>query len=110
MMARRLLLTTVVALTMLTMAAPAQCQQWPQRQVKVVVPFPPGGLTDQIARLIGQQLAEGLGQPFVMENIAGAGGVIAARTVARSPADGYTLFLATLPQIGILPAMEDVFY
>src|SRR5437588_7407070 len=95
---------------MLTLATSAQSQEWPRRPVKMVVPFPPGGLTDEIARLLGQHLGEGLGQPFMIENMAGAGGLIGARTVARSLADGYTLFLATLPQIGILPAMEDVSY
>jgi tripartite-type tricarboxylate transporter receptor subunit TctC len=102
--------TSVAATTTLVMAAPARSQQWPQRPVKVIVPFPAGGLTDGIARLLSQRLGESLQQPFVVENMGGAGGAIAANYVARATADGYTLFLATLPQIGILPAMENVTY
>jgi tripartite-type tricarboxylate transporter receptor subunit TctC len=94
----------------LIIAAPAQAKQWPWRPIKLIVPFPPGGLTDGIARLISEELGESLGQTFVLENVGGAAGAIAARTVARSSADGYTLLLATLPQIGILPALEDVSY
>jgi len=110
MMTRRLLLTTIAALATSVMVAPARSQQWPARPVRIIVPFPAGGLTDGIARLVSARLGESLGQPFVAENIGGAGGVIAARTVMRATADGYTLFLASLPQMGILPALEDVSY
>ena len=110
MMTRRLLLASVPALATLLMATSAWAEQWPQRPIRMIVPFPAGGLTDGIARLIGQRLGENLGQPFVLENMGGAAGAIAARTVARASADGYTLLMASLPQIGILPAVEDVSY
>lgn len=110
MMTRRLLLASVPALATLLMATSAWAEQWPQRPIRMIVPFPAGGLTDAIARLIGQRLGENLGQPFVLENMGGAAGAIAARTVARASADGYTLLMASLPQIGILPAVEDVSY
>ena len=91
MMRQRLLLTFLAVATAIGIAAPAQSQQWPQRPVRIVVPYPPGGLTDGIARLVGQRLGESFGQPFVIENMGGGGGAIAATAVARAPADGYTL-------------------
>jgi tripartite-type tricarboxylate transporter receptor subunit TctC len=70
-------------------------QGWPTKPVKLVVPFPAGSATDQVARLIGSQLQETLGQAFVVENKAGAQGGIAAAEVARSAADGYTMMVTT---------------
>ena len=70
-------------------------QTWPSRPVKLVVPFPAGSATDQIGRVIGQQLQETLGQPFVVENKPGAQGAIAATEVARAAPDGYTLMVTT---------------
>jgi tripartite-type tricarboxylate transporter receptor subunit TctC len=98
------------AATLAAMASAARAQGWPQKLVKVVVPFPPGGNTDAIARLIGQRLGERLGQQFVIENKGGGMGAIAAQEVARSAADGYTLFFPALPQIAIFPAMTKVTY
>jgi tripartite-type tricarboxylate transporter receptor subunit TctC len=72
-----------------------QGQTYPSKPVKLVVPFPAGSATDQVARLIGSQLQEGLGQPFIVENKAGAQGGIAAAEVARAAPDGYTLMVTT---------------
>src|SRR5499427_10986438 len=100
----------VAAFLALAAVAPARAQDWPQRQVRIVVPYAPGGVTDDAARFVARHLGEAFGQPFVMENRAGASGAIAAEAVARSPADGYTLFLANLPQIAIMPvAMRTSF-
>ena len=110
MITRRLLLTLLAGMTTLTVTTPALSKQWPQKPVRVIVPFPPGGLTDGIARLMGQRLSESLGQLFVMENMGGAAGAIAAGTVARAPADGYTLFVGSLTQLAVVPALEDVSY
>jgi tripartite-type tricarboxylate transporter receptor subunit TctC len=76
-------------------ALPAFSQGWPSKPVKLVVPFPAGSATDQVARLIGAQLQEALGQPFIVENKAGAQGGIAAAEVARAAPDGYTVMVTT---------------
>jgi tripartite-type tricarboxylate transporter receptor subunit TctC len=74
----------------------AQAQQsYPTKPVTMVVPFPAGSATDTVARLLGQKMSEKLGQPIVMENLAGAGGTIAASRAARAPADGHTLLIHT---------------
>lgn len=76
---------------------------WPQRPGKIVVPFAAGGNTDSIARITAERLTQGLGQLFIVENKVGAGGAIAADYVAKSPADGYTLLMAAMPVVAILP-------
>src|SRR5690349_13334580 len=70
-------------------------QTWPQRAVRVVVPFQPGGGTDTQSRLLGKKLTENLGQSFVIDNRSGAGGLIGAELVAKAPPDGYTLLFTT---------------
>src|SRR6187401_472833 len=75
------------------LAAPAVAQQYPSRVVKIVVPQTPGGATDVFARKIGQALSERWGQPVIIENRAGAGGVVGTDAVAKSPPDGYTLLV-----------------
>jgi tripartite-type tricarboxylate transporter receptor subunit TctC len=76
-------------------AAPATAETYPARPVTIITPFAAGSQTDAAARLISQQLQEALGQSFVIENKAGAGGLIAANAVARAKPDGYTLLLTT---------------
>ena len=74
---------------------PHSAGSYPNKPVRIVVPYPPGGPTDIVARVVFQQVSASTGQPFVIENRAGAGGNIGAEAVARSPADGYTLLIAT---------------
>ncbi|CAM3650485.1 tripartite tricarboxylate transporter substrate binding protein [Bordetella sputigena] len=75
---------------------PVQAQgAWPDRPVHVVVPFPAGGATDFIARALGERMSRELGQPFIIDNRPGAASMIGSQVVARAPADGYTLLLAT---------------
>ncbi|OZI40035.1 twin-arginine translocation pathway signal [Bordetella genomosp. 5] len=90
-MNRSMRLCAAVALTAFTSLAHAA---WPEKPVKIVVPYPPGGNVDVAARLIAPGLQAALGQPFIVENKPGAGGMIAGEQVARSDPDGYTLFMA----------------
>jgi tripartite-type tricarboxylate transporter receptor subunit TctC len=92
-------------LLLLLFATGAHAQTWPSKPVKLVVPFPAGSATDQIARVIGQQLQENLGQPFVVENKPGAQGAIAAAEVARAAADGYTLMVGTNTPLAANPSL-----
>lgn len=92
------------------MAFPAIAQTWPERPVRVLVPFVAGGSADSVARLISDRLSSVRGQRFVLENRTGAGGAIAAELVARAPADGYTLFFAATPQIASVPLIQKVGY
>ena len=89
----RLAVAFVTALAL--MPPPASAQNWPSHFITLVVPFPAGGPTDLIARAVGADLAEKLGQQVVVENRSGAGGNVGAASVAKAPADGYTLLLAT---------------
>ena len=72
---------------------PAQAQEWPTRPVRMIVPFPPGGGTDTVARPLAAKLAQILGQQFVIDNRGGAGGTIGAGVAAKAPPDGYTVLL-----------------
>jgi tripartite-type tricarboxylate transporter receptor subunit TctC len=91
----RRLAAMTAALLLGPAALPAFAQTWPVRQVRVVVPFAPGGSTDVVARLVAQKLSALWGQTVVVDNRAGAGGNLGADVVAKSPADGYTLLMAS---------------
>jgi len=102
-----LLLSAMLALGL---PSQAQAQEWPQRPVRIIVPFPAGGNSDAVTRIIAQRLGEVFGQQFVVESRPGAGGALAAESVARAPADGYTLFMATLGQIAVIPKISKAPY
>jgi tripartite-type tricarboxylate transporter receptor subunit TctC len=78
---------------------------YPSRPIKLVVPYPPGALTDLLARAIGERLGAALKQPVVIENKPGAGTLVGAEFVAKQPPDGYTLLMATSTTLGISPAL-----
>ena len=87
-------------------APPASAQStWPNRPLKLVVPYPPGALTDLLARAICERLGAALKQPVIVENKPGAGTLVGAEFVAKQPADGYTLLMATSTTLGISPAL-----
>jgi tripartite-type tricarboxylate transporter receptor subunit TctC len=87
--------------------ATAQAQSsWPQKPIRIVVPFAPGGNTDSIARVMAERFTQSLGQPVVIDNKVGAGGAIAAEFVAKAPADGYTLMMAAMPVMAVLPVIN----
>ncbi|MBU8539897.1 Bug family tripartite tricarboxylate transporter substrate binding protein [Falsiroseomonas tokyonensis] len=84
----------------------AQTPAWPSRAIRIIVPYPPGAGTDLLARAYGQKLTELLGQPVVIENRAGASGMIGTEAAARSPADGYTILMANSSVLAINPAIR----
>jgi tripartite-type tricarboxylate transporter receptor subunit TctC len=86
--------------------APAASEEYPTRPIRVIVPTAPGGMADILARSFGQKFGEKIKQPVIVENRAGAGGAIAADFVAKSPADGYTLYLGFHATNSILPTLD----
>jgi tripartite-type tricarboxylate transporter receptor subunit TctC len=103
---RQLLHLAAGAAVLPTILRVALAQVYPSRPVHIIVGFPPGGMTDTTARLMGQWLSERLGQPFIVENRPGAAGNIATEAVVRAPLDGYTL-LMTLPNNAINATLYD---
>lgn len=101
----RILQSFAAAVLVLLLAiSGALAQEYPQRPIRFVVPFPPGGLVDILARSIGAKLTEAWGQPVVVENRPGSGGIVGADAVAKAPADGYTLLLANT-NVAINPSL-----
>ncbi len=94
---------TLAALCLGLVALAAQAQGWPEKTVTLVVPFPPGGSTDQVARAVGPLLTNALKQSFLVDNKPGATGTIGATFVKRAPADGYTFLVSSLGPLAITP-------
>jgi tripartite-type tricarboxylate transporter receptor subunit TctC len=95
----------LVLLAAALLSAAAQAQDYPSRPLRFIVPYPPGALTDVLARAIGDRLSTALKQPVLVENRAGAGTLLGADLVAKAAADGYTLLMATSTTLGISPAI-----
>jgi tripartite-type tricarboxylate transporter receptor subunit TctC len=114
----RRILTAIITIAVITAvgaalhgrSVQAQAQLWPQRPVRIIVPYTAGGNSDGIARMVAQRLGDAFGQTFVVENRLGANGALATEAVARSAADGYTLLWAVTPPVAINPALTKVNY
>ena len=94
----------------LLLAAAAAHAQYPNKPIKIVVPWPPGGAVDTIGRLIAQHIAAPLGQPVVVDNRAGAAGAIGSEQVAKADPDGYTLLMGSTTVISVNPALQKLPY
>ena len=101
-------LLALIALPMTPTAAFSQA--WPTKTVNIIVPFPPGGNTDTMARMLAQKFTERFGQNFLIENRIGASGAIGTAAAARAAPDGYTLMFGAFQQISVLPFTEKVSY
>ena len=99
------LLALTTSLTASLSTAQSAAQNYPQKPIRMIVPFTPGGSTDILARSIGQELSKAWGQSVVIENIAGAGGSIGADKAAKSPADGYTLLMGHIGTLAVNPSL-----
>ncbi len=104
-MAMRSLIIAAAAAIVTGFAGPAMAE-YPEKPVRLIVPFTAGGVSDQVARYFADRASQILGQPFVVENRAGAGGAIGAELVAKAPPDGYTLLEATAGVVAILPHVQ----
>ncbi|WP_256353912.1 tripartite tricarboxylate transporter substrate binding protein [Variovorax sp. dw_308] len=102
---RRRMLLAGASLGLSALGLPARAAGYPDKPIRLVVPFPAGGATDLMARTMGQKLAERLGQPVVIDNRAGAGGGLGTEAVATSAPDGYTLLFATMGSLTINPSL-----
>src|ERR1035437_3267580 len=96
----------LIALTTLTLAAGTAAGEYPTKPVRLIVPFPPGGGNDTMARTVGQKLSEAFGQQVVIDNRGGAGGNIGAEIAASAAPDGYTLFLGGTGSHGTNPNLH----
>ena len=97
-------------LALLIVGSPAAQTTYPEKPIRLVVPFPPGSQPDIVARLLGQKLAEAWGKPVVIDNAAGAAGTIATDRVAKAAPDGYTLGLLNNAQLVINPSLYKLAY
>jgi tripartite-type tricarboxylate transporter receptor subunit TctC len=98
------------ALVLLLSAAPAGAQDFPSHQIRLIVPFPAGGPSDIIARVLGQRMSEITKQPVIIDNRGGQGGVLGTEVLAKATPDGYTIALSSAGALAISPTMERVTY
>ena len=94
-----------VAATLIAVATSGFAQTYPSRPVKIVVPFPAGGGTDALTRVVAKGMEQRLGQPFIVENRGGAGTTLGATAVARSEPDGYTIMVGTASTFAVAPGL-----
>jgi tripartite-type tricarboxylate transporter receptor subunit TctC len=101
----KLILVLIVFLGGAASSATAQVAGYPSKLVRIVIPFPPGGTTDALARILSQKMTDAWGKPVVVENRPGGGGAIAAESVARSASDGHTIYLGTSGDMSVNPSL-----
>jgi tripartite-type tricarboxylate transporter receptor subunit TctC len=102
-----LVAATVLAATLAGAGAPAQAQSWPSKPVRLIVPFPPGGGNDVIARAVAQKLGDRLGQPVVVENRAGANGIVGLQALMQAAPDGHTIAVGAAGPLAVNPSLYD---
>jgi tripartite-type tricarboxylate transporter receptor subunit TctC len=100
----------IVVLSLLLAPVASMAQDFPNKPIRLIVPFPPGGPNDIIARVIGQRMSELVKQPVVIDNRAGQGGVLGTDAVAKAAPDGYTIGISSAGALAISPSMEKVSY
>jgi tripartite-type tricarboxylate transporter receptor subunit TctC len=96
-----------LAALLLALTAPASAQDFPNKPIKLIVPFPPGGPNDIIARVVGAKMAELIGQPVVIDNRGGAGGVLGTDAVAKAEPDGYTIAITSAGALAISKSLQE---
>jgi tripartite-type tricarboxylate transporter receptor subunit TctC len=101
----RLLLNILCCLALASASGIAQAQSYPTKPIRIVIGFPPGGGIDIVGRLLAQKVGESLGQQVIVDNRAGANGIIATDLVAKAPADGYTIFFGTTGNLSVNPSL-----
>ena len=106
----RSLMTLIAGLSLLAVPGAATAQDFPNKQIRLIVPFPPGGPNDIIARVVGQRMSEVLKQPLVIDNRGGQGGVLGTDVVAKATPDGYTIGIVSASSLVISPTMDKVPY
>ena len=106
----RLIRNLVIGLSLLALPAAVAADEFPSRQIRLIVPFPAGGPNDIIARVIGQRMSELIKQPVLIDNRGGQGGVLGTDALAKSAPDGYTIAISSAGALAISPSMEKVAY
>jgi len=107
---RKLLRASVAVLALAFAAGPVLAQQYPNKPVRVIVPWPPGQATDLAARIVAEKIGQQLGQSFVIDNRPGAGGQIGSEAVVKAPPDGYTLLASSSGPLSIMPNLQKIPY
>jgi tripartite-type tricarboxylate transporter receptor subunit TctC len=106
----RIFATLLTGLSVLLLPAPVAAQDFPNKPIKLIVPFPAGGPNDIIARVVGQRMSELIKQPVLIDNRGGQGGVLGTDAVAKAAPDGYTIAISSAGALVISPSMENVAY
>src|SRR6202162_2677087 len=106
----RMVGAVLTGLSVLLAPTMAAAQEFPTKPIRLIVPFPPGGPNDIIARVIGQRMSELTKQPVVIDNRGGQGGVLGTDAVAKAAPDGYTIAISSAGALAISPSMEKVAY